>query len=350
MRIQIAAVGVAGMLALGLASAPAASARTGPAVGETVLKHGTWHKFESVYWSRPGRIALIEPDNREVNGLPGSRGPAPGDRQRRPEEASAAAARPPSSRSAARVTGTSPGCRSRRSRPRSSAGRRCSREPPAECGGSLVTDSCRAEGPGLRKRPGPWLPGLPCCAGQLGFPRCRPGRVLADKAYRSRANRAYLRRRGDPVHHPGEKADQARHRQNKGCAGGRPPAFGPALYKLRHAVECGIGLSSQTGPWLPDTTSSPSATKPPCTSPPSTSGSHATYETGPRRPGPFACPRPDKTLPPILIGNLKNLGTTLSEHCRQVEWLKLVRCLAGPQRRNKLNYGGVNQANTHRGN
>ena len=69
MRIQIAAVGVAGMLALGLASAPAASARTGPAVGETVLKHGTWHKFESVYWSRPGRIALIEPFKREVSGL-----------------------------------------------------------------------------------------------------------------------------------------------------------------------------------------------------------------------------------------------------------------------------------------
>ena len=64
--------------------------------------------------------------------------------------------------------------------------------------------------------------------------------MLADKAYRSRANRAYLRRRGIRCTIP-EKADQARHRQNKGCAGGRPPAFGPALYKLRHAVECGIG-------------------------------------------------------------------------------------------------------------
>jgi hypothetical protein len=71
MRIQIAAVGVAGMmiLAFGLVQMPAASARTGPAVGETVLKHGTWHKFESVYWSRPGRIALIEPFKREVSGL-----------------------------------------------------------------------------------------------------------------------------------------------------------------------------------------------------------------------------------------------------------------------------------------
>ena len=37
-----------------------------------------------------------------------------------------------------------------------------------------------------------------------GRPRTRPRRVLADKAYGSRANRAYLRRRGHRVHHPGE--------------------------------------------------------------------------------------------------------------------------------------------------
>ena len=75
-------------------------------------------------------------------------------------------------------------------------------------------------------------------------PRAAPapgrGRVLADKAYGSRANRAYLRRRGIRCTIP-EKADQIRHRKNKGRAGGRPPAFDPALYKLRHAVECGIG-------------------------------------------------------------------------------------------------------------
>ena len=34
-----------------------------------------------------------------------------------------------------------------------------------------------------------------------GHPRTRPDRVLADKAYSSRANRAYLRRRGDPGVH-----------------------------------------------------------------------------------------------------------------------------------------------------
>ena len=73
-----------------------------------------------------------------------------------------------------------------------------------------------------------------------GRPRHRPGRVLADKAYGSRANRAYLRRRGIRCTIP-EKADQVRNRKNKGSAGGRPPAFDPGLYKLRHAVECGIG-------------------------------------------------------------------------------------------------------------
>jgi transposase len=73
-----------------------------------------------------------------------------------------------------------------------------------------------------------------------GRPRTRPRRVLADKAYGSRANRAYLRRRGIACTIP-QKADQIRHRKNKGRAGGRPPAFDPELYKLRHAVECGIG-------------------------------------------------------------------------------------------------------------
>ena len=72
-----------------------------------------------------------------------------------------------------------------------------------------------------------------------GHPRTRPDRVLADKAYGSRANRAYLRRRKIACTIP-EKADQVRNRTNKGRAGGRPPGFDPELYKLRHAVECGI--------------------------------------------------------------------------------------------------------------
>jgi transposase len=93
-------------------------------------------------------------------------------------------------------------------------------------------------------------------------PRTRPDRVLADKAYGSRANRAYLRQRGIRCTIP-EKADQVRHRKAKGRSGGRPPASDPELYKARHAVECGSTGSSATAPWPPDTTSWPSATKPP---------------------------------------------------------------------------------------
>ena len=77
-----------------------------------------------------------------------------------------------------------------------------------------------------------------------GRPRTRPSRVLADKAYSARANRVYLRRRGIKATIP-VKADQARHRRQKGSAGGRPPAFDPALYRLRHSVECGIGRLKQ---------------------------------------------------------------------------------------------------------
>ena len=72
-----------------------------------------------------------------------------------------------------------------------------------------------------------------------GRPRTRPDRVLADKAYSSRANRALLRRRGVRAVIP-EKDDQAAHWRAKGHKGGRPPAFDRAAYKLRHAVECGI--------------------------------------------------------------------------------------------------------------
>ena len=72
-----------------------------------------------------------------------------------------------------------------------------------------------------------------------GRPRKRPDRVRADKAYGSRANRAYLRRRGIPCTIP-QKADQIRHRRNRGSRGGRPPAFCAVDYRQRHAVECGI--------------------------------------------------------------------------------------------------------------
>ncbi len=72
-----------------------------------------------------------------------------------------------------------------------------------------------------------------------GRPRTRPDRVIADRAYTSRANRALLRRRGIAATIP-SKTDQDRHRRNKGSAGGRPPTFNPDIYKQRNTIERGI--------------------------------------------------------------------------------------------------------------
>ncbi|MGW2588623.1 IS5 family transposase [Streptomyces virginiae] len=72
-----------------------------------------------------------------------------------------------------------------------------------------------------------------------GRPRTRPAKVRGDKAYGSRANRAYLRKRRIVCTIP-EKADQIRNRKKLGSSGGRPPAFDKEDYKQRHAVECGI--------------------------------------------------------------------------------------------------------------
>jgi transposase len=72
-----------------------------------------------------------------------------------------------------------------------------------------------------------------------GRPRTRPGRVLADKAYSTRAIRADLRRRRIRAVIP-EPADQVRNRAARGRRGGRPPGFDPEAYRQRNIVERAI--------------------------------------------------------------------------------------------------------------
>jgi transposase len=70
----------------------------------------------------------------------------------------------------------------------------------------------------------------------LGRPRSRPGRTMADKAYSSAGNRAYLRQHRIKAVIP-VKEDQKAHRRNRGRSGGRPPVFDDGWYKKRNTVE-----------------------------------------------------------------------------------------------------------------
>ncbi|RCG13691.1 IS5 family transposase [Streptomyces reniochalinae] len=69
-----------------------------------------------------------------------------------------------------------------------------------------------------------------------GRPRSRPDRLRGDKAYSSRGNRAYLRRRGIKAT-IAQPDDQRANRRRQGRAGGRPPAFDKDQYRHRSAVE-----------------------------------------------------------------------------------------------------------------
>lgn len=81
----------------------------------------------------------------------------------------------------------------------------------------------------------------------VGRPRTRPGRVLGDKAYSSRAIRSHLRTRHNTATIP-EPTDQRANCQRRRCRGGRPPAFDPDAYKGRNTVERTIGNPATEGP------------------------------------------------------------------------------------------------------
>lgn len=69
-----------------------------------------------------------------------------------------------------------------------------------------------------------------------GHPRTRPDHLSGDKAYSSRRNRRYLRRR-QIKHTIPEPRNQRANRQHRGSRGGRPTGFDKTLYKRRNEVE-----------------------------------------------------------------------------------------------------------------
>jgi transposase len=69
-----------------------------------------------------------------------------------------------------------------------------------------------------------------------GHPRTRPDHLSGDKAYSSRRNRRYLRRR-QIKHTIPEPRNQRANRQHRGSRGGRPTGFDKSLYKRRNEVE-----------------------------------------------------------------------------------------------------------------
>lgn len=69
-----------------------------------------------------------------------------------------------------------------------------------------------------------------------GRPRTRPDRLGGDKAYCSRHNRRYLRRRQIKHTIPEPKGQRA-NRQRRGSKGGRPTGFDKTIHERRNEVE-----------------------------------------------------------------------------------------------------------------
>ncbi|AJK70145.1 IS5 family transposase [Corynebacterium marinum] len=112
----------------------------------------------------------------------------------------------------------------------------------ADCGvmSLVITPGQAGDGPQMV----PVLEKIRVPSARRGRPRRRPDRVLADKAYSSRANRKYLRSRGIKAT-ISQPRDQVAHRRRRGSAGGRPPAFDTVAYRRRNAVERGINRIKQ---------------------------------------------------------------------------------------------------------
>ncbi|GAA3012353.1 hypothetical protein GCM10010461_23480 [Microbacterium aurantiacum] len=94
-----------------------------------------------------------------------------------------------------------------------------------------------------------------------GSARTRPERVLADKGYPSKKNRAWLRERGIKATIP-ERDDQIAHRRKRA---GRPIDFGheqKERYKGRNVIEPPSPSSSSGEDSHPDTTRPPTRTQP----------------------------------------------------------------------------------------
>ncbi|MFD3469758.1 IS5 family transposase [Streptomyces sp. NPDC058682] len=76
----------------------------------------------------------------------------------------------------------------------------------------------------------------PCRPPGRWAPRTRPDHLGGDKAYSSRRNRRYLRRR-QIKHIIPEPKNQRANRQRRGSRGGRPTGFNTTIYKRRNEVE-----------------------------------------------------------------------------------------------------------------
>jgi len=104
-----------------------------------------------------------------------------------------------------------------------------------------------------------------------GRPRTRPERVRADKAYSSRANRAYLADAASPRPSPSPPTRSATARTAAEPEGVHPGSA-PRTTELVTPSNAASTGSNATVEWPPGMTSSPSATRPASTSPSSTTG------------------------------------------------------------------------------